>query len=138
MRNLGLALVVLLSLWPSCALAQTPTCRTAPPGTKTNICASEAFVTQSNPWANIQASKSGNYTVLNSDCNSMMPLGGSTFYTLTITAPANYTAPCMFVIVNEDTGAGKSIVVNGLTTFTLFPLTTVMIFQTSGAWRQFP
>lgn len=124
------------------AQAQTPTCRTAPVGTSTNICASEAFVTssaaKSSPFGNIQASKTGTYSAVNADCNSTIPLGGAAFYTFTLTAPANYTAPCAFLIVNEDTGAGKSMVISGMTTFLLFPGISVMIFQTSGVWRRFP
>lgn len=120
------------------ALGQGNQCRTGPPGAKSPNCASEAFVTSSSYLSNIQASKSGNYSAVQADCNSTMPLGGATFYTFTISAPANYTVPCSFFLVNEDSVNGRSIVVSGMTTFILFPLTSVLIFKTSSAWRRFP
>lgn len=69
------------------------------------------------------------------NCGSTIALGGGTFYTLTINAASGYTATCAFIIVNEDSGRGKKIAVNGTSSFILWPLQTAIVFNDNNVWQ---
>jgi len=69
-------------------------------------------------------------------------LGGSAFYTLTLTAASGYDANCTFTVVNEDIGRGKVLAISGVTcspiNCILWPGQTTTIINDNNTWFLFP
>jgi hypothetical protein len=86
-------------------------------------------------WSNTRLAKSGAYAAVSADCGSTVALGGSAFYTLTINAASTYKATCAFLVVNEDGGRGKTLAINGLAGFILWPLQTVLVYNDNNVWQ---
>jgi len=86
-------------------------------------------------WTNTRLAKTANYAGASADCGKTIALGGSTFFTLTLTAASGYTSNCVFFVVNEDTGRGKQLSVNGVSAFVLWPLQTAIIFNDNNVWQ---
>lgn len=114
---------------------------TLPSGNCTKFDASGNFVDSgvvcgggTSPWTNTRLAKSANYTVASADCGSTLALGGSTYFTLTLSAASGYIATCAFYIVNEDTGRGKKIAINGATAFILWPGQVLVVFNSNNVW----
>lgn len=82
--------------------------------------------------------KTTTYVAVTGDCGSNINLGGSSFYTLTINAASGYISTCMFLIQNVDTGRGKTIAINGITSFVLWPKQTVLVWNDNNTWRRSP
>lgn len=89
-------------------------------------------------WNNIRLSKTSAYTVGTSDGGSTIALGGTAFYTLTVSAASGYSANFAFLVVNEDTGRGKTIAPNGLTSFILWPGQSCFIYNDNNVWKVNP
>src|SRR5437879_291233 len=70
-----------------------------------------AAVSQNGILTNTRTSKTANYSALTADCGSTLALGGSAFFTLTLTAASGYGTTCAFVVVNEDTTRGKTLAI---------------------------
>lgn len=92
----------------------------------------------STPWTNTRLAKTANYTAVTGDCGSTIALGGTAFYTLTLSAASGYAATCVFQIVNEDTGRGKKLAINGITNYILWPKQTVWVFNDNNVWQTNP
>jgi hypothetical protein len=88
-----------------------------------------------NAWMNVPLSKTADYPLVSADCFKTIALGGSAFFTLTLNAANTYTNNCLFVIKNTDSGRGKLISANGITSFILWPLQSVTIVQIGTAWQ---
>ena len=88
--------------------------------------------------SNTQLSKSAAYTVVNADKGKTISLGGSAFYTLTLSAVGGYDANFAIRVVNEDTGRCKRISPNAATSFLLWPGQTCEIFIESATWKVSP
>src|SRR5215467_5174123 len=86
-------------------------------------------------WSNTRLVKTGAITATDSDCGGTIALGGNDFYTLTFTATSNYADNCVFMIVNEDATRGKTIAIDGLSNFILYPGQSVMLYKQTGNWR---
>jgi hypothetical protein len=84
---------------------------------------------------NARLAKTGTYTVLNSDKRKTVALGGSAFYTLTVNAASGYDADFQIMVVNEDTGRGKTIAISGITNFILYPGQSFILFNQNNTWR---
>jgi len=89
-----------------------------------------------NFWGNNRVAYTANHTAVTGECGITLDLGGSAYFTLTVTAASNYAANCLLTVVNEDSTRGKLISVSGLTSFILWPLQTATIFSRDGAnWQ---
>lgn len=88
--------------------------------------------------SNNRLAKTANYTVLNADNSRTIALGGNSCFTLIFAAASGYDTNFSVKVFNEDSGRGKIMVVNGLTTFILWPLQSVVIFKDNGAWKTDP
>lgn len=86
----------------------------------------------------VRNAKTTNYTVANTDKGNLLALGGSTLFTLTLSAASGYDANFAIVAFNEDTTRGKVIAPNGRTSFILWPRQSVIIFNDNNAWRMSP
>ncbi|WBL75591.1 hypothetical protein I3J27_21395 [Bradyrhizobium xenonodulans] len=89
----------------------------------------------SGAWSNTRLAKSAAYTAVTGDCGDTIALGGSAFYTLTLSAASGYATACTFVIVNEDSTRGKTLAINGYSNFILWPLQSVIVFNQNNVWR---
>jgi hypothetical protein len=89
-----------------------------------------------NAWANIRVAKTAAYTVLNSDKASTIALGGTAFYALTFSAASGYDSNFTVMVVNEDTGRAKWIIVPGYAQggLYLWPGQNVIIFNQNNVW----
>lgn len=87
------------------------------------------------PLTNARLAKTANYTVLNADKGSTFALGGSAFFTLTLGAASGYDANYSIIVLNEDSGRGKTIACNGLTSFILWPGQSIIIFNQNNVWQ---
>lgn len=61
-------------------------------------------------WTNTRLAKTSAYTVVSADTGSTLALGGNAFFVLTFNDPSTYTTAASFLVLNEDTAAGKLIV----------------------------
>jgi hypothetical protein len=114
--------------------------------TPVNIGASQivfAVVTLGNttPWlfSGVETTKTGNFGITDADLRMIIPLGGNTAFTVSVPAvntlqDANFA--CLFI--NIDTGAMKTMSINGLAAFTLQPLNWCFIQAIAGNWYTFP
>lgn len=84
-----------------------------------------------------RSSQTGAYVVLNTDKNSIVSLGGNAFYVLTLNAASGYDADFIIVIVNTDAGRAKCISPNGLPSFYLWPLQTIIVYNDANTWQLF-
>jgi hypothetical protein len=89
-------------------------------------------------WTNSRLSKTAAYSVANADKGRTVALGGAAFYTLTLNAASGYDANFTVVVLNEDTGRGKTIAVNGLSNFFLWPGQSCTIFNQNNVWKVNP
>jgi len=104
-------------------------------GTANFLRADGTWVAPPIAWTNVRLAKTTNYTAVSADCGSTIALGGTSFYSITITAASGYTATCAFFVLNEDSGRGKALVINGLTTTILYPLQTAIIYNQNNVWQ---
>lgn len=94
-----------------------------------------AGTTSISTWSNTRLAKTTTYSAVSADCGSTIALGGSAFYTLTINVASGYTATCAFVVVNEDTTRGKTVAINGLSSFILWPGQIAEVFNQNNVWK---
>lgn len=86
-------------------------------------------------WGNTRSAKTTAYTVVNADKGLTLALGGSTFFVLTFSAASTYDSNFSVVVVNEDATRCKTISPNGLSSFYLFPLQTITIYNQNNVWQ---
>jgi hypothetical protein len=86
-------------------------------------------------WTNTRLAKTANYTVANADKGSTIALGGSAFFTLTFAAASGYDANFQAVVINEDTGRCKTVILTGGATFTLWPGQTAFVYAQNNVWQ---
>lgn len=82
-------------------------------------------------------SVTGGYTVSqsgNNDNQTTVVAGGGAFYPITVSSTASFTAPYAFAVKNNDSAAGKQLVVNGLGTRILWPGQTIAYAIVGGSW----
>jgi len=89
----------------------------------------------SSGWTNIRHPQTSAYAAVSSDCGATLALGGGAFYTLTVNAASGYTATCILVVLNEDTGRAKNVSVNGVGQFYLWPQQTAVIYNDNNVWQ---
>ncbi len=107
-------------------------------GTGLNCASGTLSVTGVSAWSNTRLAKTGAYTVGSGDIGDTIALGGSGFYTLTFNAASGYASNFCVMALNEDTGRGKLIAPNGLTSFILWPLQTVFVCNQNNTWQLLP
>jgi hypothetical protein len=98
-------------------------------------------ITAPNLLGNTRLSKTANYTLSPADAGFTIDLGGNAFFTLTVSAALNYPAQAMFLIINSDSypgGRGKTVSINGLSNFILWPGQGFVLFNNANAWRVLP
>lgn len=61
-------------------------------------------------WSNVRLAKTSAYTAVTGDCSDTIAMSGATPYAITINDASGYSATCAFLLLNEDTAAGKTIV----------------------------
>jgi hypothetical protein len=93
------------------------------------------FVGQAGGWSNTRLAKTAAYPVVNADKGKTIALGGAAFYTLTINAASGYDANFSIVIDNEDTARAKTIAINGLANFFLYPGQCILVFNQNNVWQ---
>jgi hypothetical protein len=86
-------------------------------------------------WSNTRLAKTASYTVANQDKNATVALGGAAFFTLTFGTASGYDANFAVLVVNEDTGRGKTIALTGGATFILWPLQSIIVFNQNNTWQ---
>lgn len=87
---------------------------------------------------NTRLAKTAAYPVVNADKFSTIALGGTAFYTLTFNAASGYDANFAVMVLNEDTTRGKTLAINGLTSFILWPGQSCTIFNQNNVWKVNP
>jgi hypothetical protein len=88
-------------------------------------------------WDNVRNAKTSAYVVSNTDKGNTIALGGSAFYVLTLNAASGYDANFVIAVVNEDTTRAKCISPNGVSSFYLWPLQTIFIYNDNNTWQIF-
>lgn len=84
-------------------------------------------------------SKTSTYAIVNADKGRSLYLGGSAFYTVSLGAASGYDSDFSIKIYNTDTNRGKTISVNGYSSFILWPQQTVTIYNDNQiAWTITP
>lgn len=86
-------------------------------------------------WVNSRQAKTTTYAVANADRACTIALGGTAFYAVTVGAASGFDPDFVCRITNEDTGRGKSIQINGLTTFILWPGQTITLYNSNNVWK---
>lgn len=84
---------------------------------------------------NTRLAKVALYTVVNGNKGDTIALAGNAQYTLTFNAASTYDPNFSVVVINEDTGRGKTIACNGLTNFILWPGQTCTVYNDNNVWR---
>lgn len=98
--------------------------------------ATKQYVDNKSPiLTNARLAKSSNYTVANGDKGSTIALGGSTFFVLTINAASGYDANFAVLVLNEDTTRAKTISINGITAFYLWPNQSIIVYNSNNTWQ---
>jgi hypothetical protein len=79
--------------------------------------------------------KTALYTAVTGDCGKTITLGGTAQYTLTLTAASGYVSTCGFIITNlASETRTKTLAINGLTSFFIYPGQSVTIANESNVW----
>lgn len=86
-------------------------------------------------FSNTRLAKTANYTLLTADRDNTIALGGSACFTLTVGAASGFDANFFVRIVNEDTGRGKILAINGYSSFFLWPGQYIDLFNQNNTWR---
>lgn len=84
---------------------------------------------------NVRLAKTGPYTLANADKGKTIALGGSAFFALTVGSASGYDADYAVILLNEDAGRGKQLSISGLSSFILWPLQSVVLFNQNGTWQ---
>jgi hypothetical protein len=92
-------------------------------------------ITTSGVLHNTRLAKTGTYSVVNADKGFTLALGGSAFYTLTFNVASGYDSNFQVIVVNEDTVRGKTLAINGLSNFILYPGQSVIVFNQNNSWK---
>ncbi len=87
--------------------------------------------------SNGQSRKTGAYAVQPTDSGTII-LAGNSFYSLTASAASGFGSTFAVIVLNEDTGRGKTITINGITSFILWPLQSFILLNDNGAWQILP
>jgi hypothetical protein len=69
---------------------------------------------------------------------ALVALSGGTLFTFTVGAASGFSPNFSCVIFNADTGRGKALAINGLTSFVLWPLQFVVLYNVANAWATAP
>lgn len=88
----------------------------------------------SGAFSNARLAKVADYTVANADKRQTLALGGTAYFTLTLSAASGYDSDFAIIVTNEDTGRAKSIAASGVTTFFLWPGQSILIVAQNNAW----
>jgi hypothetical protein len=75
------------------------------------------------------------YAGATTDDGSIIALGGGAFYAYSLAAASGFPSQYRVLVVNEDSGRAKCISLNGLTSFYLWPLQSILIFNDNGTWQ---
>lgn len=78
--------------------------------------------------------KTSPYTMLPTDCETVISLGGNNFYNLTVPNGGTFPQACQITVYNADTSAGKFISINGMASYILWPLQQFIILNSSSTW----
>jgi hypothetical protein len=87
---------------------------------------------------NTRVAKTAAYTLTNADKGCTIDLGGTAFYTLTVGAASGFDDNFSCMIINSDTGRGKTIAANGVANFILWPGQTITLFNDNNVWKVSP
>jgi hypothetical protein len=85
--------------------------------------------------ANNRVAKTANYTLAATEKGKTVALGGSTHFTLTVSAASGYDTNFAALIINEDSGRGKTLAINGYTSFILWPGQQIMLLNQNNVWQ---
>lgn len=89
-----------------------------------------------NVWSNQPRNEQTSaYTLANTDKGATIGLAGSNCYALTVASPSLYDSNFVCLIVNEDTGRGKQMAIQGMTQFILWPQQSIFLYNDGGTWR---
>lgn len=83
---------------------------------------------------NTRLAKTGTYSVVNGDKGKTIALGGSSFYTVTFSAASGYDTNFAVILLNEDSGRAKKIVLTGGLTYKLYPGQSTIVYNQSNVW----
>lgn len=83
---------------------------------------------------NTNTTKSSNYTLQSTDSGSTFVLGGGVFFTVSANAASGYPANFIVRLINNDS-RGKSIALNGLSTFILWPGQSIFVANINNSWH---
>lgn len=100
----------------------------------TAIAVTGGTIVGTNVWSNTRLAKIAVYALANADKGKTVCLGGTAFYALTVAAASGFDSDYVVAIYNEDTGRGKSIQINGLSNFILWPLQCVFLLNLNNVW----
>jgi hypothetical protein len=89
-------------------------------------------------WTNRRVPQTGTSSLTEADCGATIALGGSAFYTYTVGAASGFDSDFAFKISNEDTTAGKTPAISGLTNFILWPGQDVDVYNQNNVWKVSP
>lgn len=84
---------------------------------------------------NDRLAKTAAYTLVNGDKGRVIGLGGSAFYTLTVGAASGFDADFQCRIDNEDSVRAKTMTINGVTSFRLYPGQSITLRNSNNVWR---
>lgn len=86
-------------------------------------------------WSNTRLAKTTAYSVTNADKAKTIALGGAAFYALTFAAASGYDANFAVMVLNEDTGRAKTMTIDGLTSFLLYPGQSIIVYNQNNVWK---
>jgi hypothetical protein len=86
-------------------------------------------------FGNASTAVTASYTVSNADDGTTIAAGGNAFYTVSVGAASGYNPDFVAMISNIDTSRGKSISINGYSSFILWPGQSFLLFNQGNAWQ---
>jgi hypothetical protein len=78
--------------------------------------------------------QTANYTLATTDFGKLIALGGNTLFQLTANTASGYESNFWCQIYNEDTGRGKTMLLNGIATSILWPQQSLLLINDNNKW----
>jgi hypothetical protein len=90
------------------------------------------------PETGLSSAKTTTYSVAQSDANTTISLGGNNCYTVTVPAASGFNSNFQVRLYNADAGRAKWLVINGYSSFFLWPNQSVVVQNIGGTWQLYP
>lgn len=107
------------------------------PGVPIAVGVNSPLLSAGNWLSNTRAAITAAYDLTNDDKGKTIALGGAAYYSLTVDTASGFDADFQALILNEDSVRAKRLVIDGLTTFLLYPGQSMILYNQNNVWQTF-